>query len=110
MSYQPGELDKRIRIYRRVKTADGGGGFDISWQSLTNDIWAKVRPLSGKEVEQYSKLNATALYMFVIRFREGVEEDYKIVWNSKDYNIRFIKDRGPRALYLEIFAERGVTV
>ncbi len=110
MTYKPGELDKRIKIFRKVKTVDDGGGNSITWQTLTNSISALVRPLSGKESVQYDRLNATALYLFVIRYREGIQEDYKIEWNAKEYNIRLIKDRGERALYLEIVAERGVSV
>jgi SPP1 family predicted phage head-tail adaptor len=106
--YRPGELDQLITVQRETLTDDGMGGQEIALTNVATDIWAKARPLSGKEYDRHDKLNASAMYLFVIRARDDLNESDRIIWNGNTYNIRSILPRGSRSLYLEIDAERGV--
>lgn len=108
--YRAGELDQQVDIHYKTKTVDDGGGVSEAWSALACDVWAKVVPLSGNESLAYSKLNAIALYRFVFRYRSDLDETQKIVWDGDDYNIRFIPSRGSRPLFVEVIAERGVTI
>ena len=110
INYRPGELDQRIDIKYKSKVADGGGGNVITWQILGCNIFAKAEPLSGNEALKYNKLNAIALYKFVVRYREDIDETQKIIWNGDEYDIKYILGRGVRKLYLEFIAERGATL
>lgn len=107
MQYHAGELDKRITFKRETLTPDGIGGHTVNLSDIAT-VWALARPMSGREIERYDQLNATALYLFVVRNRQDVKEDDRIIWDGEEYNIRFLKSRGGRSLYLEIVAERGV--
>jgi SPP1 family predicted phage head-tail adaptor len=106
--YRPGELDKLITIQRGTETDDGMGGKTIAWNAVVSDLWAHVRPRTANEQERFDKLNATAVYLFVIRYRSDLLESDRIVWDGVEYNIRSILTKGGRSMYLEIEAERGV--
>lgn len=105
--YRAGELDQRIEIKREALTPDGMGGDDLALNTLVT-TWAHVRPLGGSEREDWQQLSAQHAYLFVIRLRTDLQADDRIVWDGDEYNIRAIKGRGGRAMYLEIEAERGV--
>lgn len=106
--WRPGELDQLIDIKRMVKTSDGYGGDTVALSYVVTGLWTKVRPMSGKEAERFDKLNAEFTNLFVVRFRDDIQEDDRIVWDGDEYNIRTIQKAGSRSLYLEIYADRGV--
>jgi SPP1 family predicted phage head-tail adaptor len=105
--YHPGEMNERVQIIRETRTSDGAGGQTLSLTTLAS-VWAHVRPRSGREMERFDRVNASAMYLFVIRYRTDVEESDRIMWKGEFYNIRYIAQGTGRALYLEIDAERGV--
>lgn len=105
--YSPGELDKRVTIRREVETPNRSGGFDLSLVDVAT-LWAHIRPKSGRETSNETRVNASVSYLFVIRFRADIRPSDRIIWNGVSYNIRAILTRGNRALYLEIDAENGV--
>jgi len=106
--WRPGELDQLIDIKREALTTDDMGGSTIVLTNIAADLWAKVSPMSGNEAERFDKLNATMTNRFVVRFRDDVREDDRIVWDGEEYNIRSIEKAGSRKLYTVMYAERGV--
>lgn len=106
----PGELDQLIDIKREVSTPDGMGGEEITLTDVVTGLWAKVRALSGKELERHDQLNSTAMCAFIIRYRGDLKHTDRIVWNGSTYNIRYIPPATGRAMYLIIEAERGVSL
>lgn len=114
MSYKAGELDQLVTIRRVTQTKNEYGTLEETVQDL-GPFWARVRPMTGREREASQQLEEQADYLFVffydIHVENAIQGDDTLVWEDvggQQYNIRFIKDRGPRALYLEIEAERGV--
>lgn len=108
MPYQIGELDQRITIQREVRGDDGMGGSDLTWETVA-EVWAHVRPMSGRELERAHKVGAETMYLVVIRNRPDVDESCIILWRGKRLNIRTVKLR-PRSLWLEMDAEMGVAL
>lgn len=107
MTYQTGELNERITLSREVMTPDGIGGYVRTLKSIC-DVWALVRPMSGREREHAQAIQASANYFVVIRYRDDIRENDIITWRGRRMNIRFVRDRGPRALFLEMDVEAGV--
>ncbi len=105
----PGALDQRIRIEAQTTAADGYGGTTLAW-SLVAEVWAMVRPVSGRERVAAAEIEAPAMYRFTIRRLSGLGEALRVVWNGQAYNVRFIADLGPRAMYVTLDAERGVAL
>jgi len=105
--FRPGELDQYITVQEQVNTPDGIGGNSVAWSDKF-DIWAHVRPLSGREVTDYERVNAEARYLFVVRSPVDIKEGDRLVWEGSEFNIRVLKVPKGRDLYMQIEAERGV--
>lgn len=110
MAFKSGELDQVILIQREVLASDGMGGQTVSLTNVAVDLPAKARALTGKEFARYDQLNASAMTVFVIRYRDDLREDDRITWNGEAYNIRYIPPISARELYRTIEAEKGVAL
>jgi len=110
MRWRSGELDQRIDIKRETLSGDGIGGEVVTLTDVACGLWAKVAAISGAESERFNKLNATHMLKFVIRYRDDLRDDDRIIWNGHAHNIRVINPESGRNLYLEIVAERGVAL
>lgn len=109
MPYHIGEMTELVTIRREVRSPDGMGGAELSWQDVA-EAWAHVRPMSGRERLAADKIEASANYLVVVHAPCDVREADVIVWEGEALNVRFVKRRGARALFLEIEAEMGVAV
>lgn len=107
--YRVGELDQLITIKRETRVSDGMGGFTTTTTNVVSDLWAHARPKTARERGNFDTVEASAMYLFVVRYREDVRENDRITWNGDTYNIRGILTRGGRSEWLEMDAERGVT-
>ena len=108
--YRPGELDQKIDITGFTRAPDGSGGSVKTPYDVATNVWCKVKPVSGKESERFDKLNAEELTMFIIRKRDGIDEEMSITFDGDGYNIRNIPKTSKRELYMTIYAERGVAL
>lgn len=104
--YDAGALDQRVSIDRPHRVSDGAGGFEVQWQ-VVRQVWAHVRPLSGRERNANDRVEATANYLIVMRNRDDVDETMTIVWRGRRLNIRFVKREGHRPMLMELEAEMG---
>lgn len=109
MSFRAGELTELITIREEVISPDGAGGESVIWQNLVK-LYAHVRPLTGRESQGSDRTEATAGYLVVFRARTDITEKNKVVWRTREMNIRFVRDRKPRSLYLELECDRGVAI
>ena len=108
-------LDQRITLSTEQRSDDGGGGYDLVWRDVAT-VWAGIKPISGREQVQADQQSGTVRYRVIIRARAvpgGVSSDMRLIWRTngdKILNVREVMDAGPRAAYLEFFAESGVGV
>ena len=113
MAFSVGELDERVTIRRVTETQDEYGTLQETVTDL-GPYWAIARPMSGKERDFADTTEAIADHKFVFRYEvqkeNTITEDDTLVWRGVEFNIRFIKDHGPRHQYIEIDAERGVAI
>ena len=105
-TFQVGELDQRVSIEMLSSVPDGMGGYTTEWVKLCN-AWAKVRPKSTKEEDNADRVEGSAVYIFIMRYRE-IDDRCRFIWRGKPFNVRPSMDRGPRCLYISVEAERGV--
>lgn len=101
-----GKLDERISLQRATLIADGQGGQSESWTEYA-EVWASVRPMKGMERQASQREEAISDYLVTVRYLDDILDSDRIVWRGRQLNIRFKRDAGPRAQYLEIEAELG---
>jgi head-tail adaptor len=70
---QSGNFDTRVQFQERVKTSDGGGGFDYDWQAVGGEdgsrwaaVWAKPQGTSDEEATTSRVINAPD-YRLIVR-------------------------------------------
>lgn len=99
-------LNEIIYLYSLAQVQDAVGTLTTT-RTLIAKAYAKVRPMSGSERNRSDQTEEYADYRFYIHYRSDIDAADLIVWNSTDFNIKFIADNGPKEPYLYIDAERG---
>jgi SPP1 family predicted phage head-tail adaptor len=100
-----GRLRARISLQELSLTDDGGGGSVETWEEVV-EVWANVKPLSGREQITADKEASTTLYRIKIRSRD-ISSAWRVVWGSKILNIREILEGDSSERYLFFNAELG---
>lgn len=88
-----GRLNQRITLQQKVTTADGAGGYSISWQDVTT-LWAEVVPHSTSERLISDKETLENRYIITIRHRTDINASMRFVLGSRTFTIIGIMDAG----------------
>jgi SPP1 family predicted phage head-tail adaptor len=86
-----GQLNQRIVLLTpgaAVKDA-GGYGF-IPGAATETPIWARVRPLSGRETLSLGQVLNAALYEVTIRYRPDARANQRLTWQGKTLNVQAV--------------------
>jgi len=106
-------LREKISVYRKQQTQADDGTLDTVRKKVAS-LFARAAPGSGGEVNIGDQNTAVGKYIFTVLDRSDLLEDDILVWHGRghdvEYNIRFIGPSSMNVLYMNIQAERGVTV
>lgn len=103
-----GQMRNRIVLQTLGGSTDAGGGQATSYSTATT-VWASVENLSGAEGMFGDQLRGTANYKFIIRYYSALTEKHRISYNSKTFNITYVKNiMEGREKFQEILAIEGV--
>ncbi len=110
-----GDLRYKIIIERKTVSRDAAGGEVATWSTLLTAS-ASVEPVGGAELAAMAAgassgilgLYATLPVKFVIRYRSGVLQTDRILYNSEHYDIININNMSGRKIRLEIMAVKGL--
>lgn len=93
-----GKLDRRITFQTLTDGQDAAGGITEAWANLVTNptVWAYVHPLTGREFFAAQQVNAEIDTVFEVRYRSDITPKMRIVHDSKNYDIREIKEIGRR--------------
>lgn len=112
MSLAPeaGKLNRIITIESLSQTKDAEGGMVDNWTPFAANIFAGVNNLSGNEkrLTDHGGKTAEARTEFTIRWRAGVLETMRIVYNTRIYNIKHINNYREENRFLIITTDTGV--
>jgi SPP1 family predicted phage head-tail adaptor len=108
MGLAAGRLNRRISIEAPVRSPNGQGGFTKGW-APTFDVWAEMIPLRGEEAVQHNLQTSRQLWKVTIRWRAGINEECRAMFNGKPLNIRTCEDPNGRREQLVMTAESGVS-
>lgn len=111
-----GRLDRRITIQRATTAADAHGTPIETWTDLVCTNAHLAYPATGSGEAQYDAVHlATTNAIFTIRYRTGILQTDRILYNEQYYDITRIsesagpgktaKQQAPRRAYLAITAE-----
>lgn len=101
-----GELNERIKFLQPDHTQNEFGSEEGNWTELadTPEVWAKVKTNASKPEMQGDKLEYKTTYEIKIRYRDDIDERYRITWRGITIKITGLQPTIKRD-YLIISAE-----
>lgn len=103
-----GKLNKRITFQQKSATTDAYGGTIYTWADIAT-VWAKKRPLRGRELIAAQAAQSEATDMFYCRYRSDIDTADRISYNGKYYNITSIANVDENDVELEITTKTGLS-
>ena len=94
-------MNKRVTIQRPARTADEGGGNEISWEDLAT-VWAAVSPVSGKEDLVRGRLKGDVTHKVTMRYRPGLSAEMRLLLGDRILEVKAFIDPGEKHRFLEL--------
>ncbi len=101
-----GKLRHRLTIQQEQRAGDAGTGVTIVWAKVA-EVWGSVKPLSGRETLQAMQLQARISHSIRIRYRAGITVGMRVLFGTRAFNIRAVKNVDERNRWLDIMADEG---
>ncbi|WP_139904004.1 phage head closure protein [Clostridium thermarum] len=98
-----GEFRHRISVRKPVVEVSENG-FEVEAYETYKTLWAKVANLHGKEYFEAAAIQKEKTVKFIVRAIKSIDENMKIEFNGKLYNITFIDNIKYENKYMEIKA------
>lgn len=102
-----GRLRYLVKLQSPTRTTDTGGGQSIAWSTIT-DLYADIRPKSGKESFTQDQLQEISQHEVIVRYRSDMNTSYRLLFGTRIFNIRHIKNVNERDRYYVLTCEEGV--
>lgn len=102
----PGKFDKRIELQQLELVPDTVGGNETVW-SVFKTVWAKVRPLSAREISYASSPTHRVTHKILIRYLPDVNARMRILLGTRLFNIHGIVNVEEANSFLELTCEEG---
>ncbi len=102
MNINPGELNKRIRIFRKVETRDADGYVCVT-KPTVHACHAKFNRMSGTEVMREDADMAEVKARFLIRHtRRTITRKMFVEYAGNEYEIEYVNDYNDSREYTEL--------
>lgn len=105
-------LTRRLVLEAPVRVPDGAGGASESWSAL-GELWAELRPRTGRERAQAGEPVSTMAYRIVVRGapvgsvqRPAPEQRFRD--GARIFRIRAVAEHDPAGRYLVCFVDEEV--
>lgn len=95
----PGELDKRVLLRKRVDVpaADLGTRPDYP---VSFPAWAKVVQTSATTYQETAQTDNAITHYITVRWRRGITSDFEVVQGEQVYRVRRARDLNSKRRYL----------
>jgi SPP1 family predicted phage head-tail adaptor len=89
-------LSERFTLEAPVRTADGGGGAGVAWETVA-ELWVHVRSITGDERLRHDQLAGRLTHEVWLRQRLGVAPAMRFRQGSRLYEIVAVLEPRRRA-------------
>lgn len=106
-----GNLRKRISVQSEQQTADGAGGYTLTWTTLAT-LWADIVPATGRELYTAGHLEGRVTHKITTRWRAdlAVTSDMRIAYNTRVFNIHAVMNDGENNQWMILLVEEGAAL
>lgn len=87
----PGKMKHYIALQHWSETRTASG-FATQTYTTYASVWSALRTLSGRERLSAQQVNATLTHEITIRYRDDVQADDRIVWGSRIFDIKDVRN------------------
>lgn len=103
-----GNLRKQVAIQAEQQTADGAGGYALTWTTLAT-VWADVSPVTGGKPYVAGHLEGHISHKITMRWRSDltVTTDMRILYGTRSFNIHAVMNEDEANQYLTLLVEEG---
>lgn len=102
-----GRLKHLVSLQKPTRTTDTGGGQAISW-STTAQIYVDIKPISGNESFTQGQLKELLRTEITTRYRADLNTSYRILFGTRTFNIKNVKNVDERNKFYVLTCEEGV--
>lgn len=104
-----GRLRHRVNLQSATTTRDAGGGVTESWSTVAQ-IYCDIKPVSGSERYRQGKVQESLTHEIVMRHRTGIDTNYRINFESRNFNVRSIRNIDERDRFLVLLCTEGEAI
>jgi len=103
MRVNAGELNKRIKIIRRIAAKDSDG-YETTRDEIVRTCWAKFSQTSGTELVREDSDFGQERVRFLIRWTSTqIDRKMIILYRGSEFEIQYINDYGDNHEYVELW-------
>lgn len=95
----PGELDKRVLVRKRVDVPASDFGTEPEYP-ISFRAWAKVVQTSATTYQETAQTDNVITHYITIRWRSGITTDFEVVLNDLVYRVKRARDLNSKRRYL----------
>jgi SPP1 family predicted phage head-tail adaptor len=109
VAIRAGELRHQVTLQQLGKRVDDGyGGGSIPEIDVVK-LWAHIEPLVGRELFNEAQFNPSVTHQITIRYYPGIKPSMRILFGSRVFDIKSIRDIDERHRKIESICEELVT-
>lgn len=109
MSIAAGRLNKRVALQSPTTSQDNATGAITESYTTVATVWAAIEPLSVKDFIASDERQSKVTARIVIRHRTGIDATWRVVHNSRVYQIvGVLADQDSGIEYLTLAVAEGV--
>ncbi|WP_159728379.1 phage head closure protein [Methylosinus sp. Ce-a6] len=97
-----GAMRERVAIYAQTQAVDDVGDITTTWTQVAT-CWARMRPLSARQVELAGRDDAIRRYEMKIRYRTDITTNSRIVWRGRRFDVEGVTDETEQRQFLTVF-------
>jgi SPP1 family predicted phage head-tail adaptor len=103
-----GGLRERVTIQRAAYARGANGEPLQSWEDV-EEVWARVEPLTSRELYLAAQAQVLASHRVTLRHRADVRATtHRLAWNGRTLNLTGVRDPEARGRWLELLClEKG---
>lgn len=106
MRFSIGQLRHRVTIQSLVSNPDTGHSVDETYQDIAQ-AWAKMETLQGVELFDNKQNAFSPTHRFTIRHMDGVTSERWILYDSRRFRIRSVRNYLERGRFLILESEEA---
>lgn len=103
-----GELRHRVTIQATTAVQDTSASYAESWNDVAT-VWARVRPMNGREYYAMQQAQSSVSHEVVVRFRRGVTTANRLKLDSRIFDIEGVVNYDERNEWMILYCTERTT-